>query len=303
MNYYKLIKFLKINSIEYKKDVNLIKYNSLKINAISKMFIEIKSIDKLRTLLSFLNNLKINYFVLGNGSNTLFVDKTIKQVIVKYNPESNIVINNSFLMVDANMKNYTLSSFLAKKGYSNMEFLSVIPGTIGGGIVLNASFKEYSFKDNLLYIEYIDKKGNIKWIDAKNVCFRYRGSSLLDEGFFITRAIFKLNKDLIENIENKILLLKNVKRKNQPLDYPNCGSIFKNGELKAYEYINGVGLKGFRHKGAMISNKHSNFIINFNNASGKDVLFIIEKVKKKVYDKYKVNLILEITLVRSKKSV
>ena len=89
MNYNKLIKFLKINSIEYKKDVNLIKYNSLKINAISKMFIEIKSIDKLRTLLPFLNNLKINYFVLGNGSNTLFVDKTIKQVIVKYNPESN----------------------------------------------------------------------------------------------------------------------------------------------------------------------------------------------------------------------
>ena len=89
----------------------------------------------------------------------------------------------------------------------------------------------------------------------------------------------------------------------QPLDYPNCGSIFKNGDLKAFEYINGVGLKGFRYKGAMISNKHSNFIINYNNASGKDVLFIIEKTKKKVYDKYKVNLILEITLVRSKRSV
>ena len=303
MNYNKLKKFLNSQSIEYKKNVNLIKHNSLKISAICKMFIEIKSIDKLRTLLSFLNEEKINYFILGNGSNTLFVDKIIKQIIIKYNPVSNIIVNNSFLLVDSNINNYALSTYLCKKGYSNLEFLSVIPGSIGGGIVLNASYKDDAFKDNLLYVECVDKKGNIKWIDAKTIDFRYRGSSLKDEGVFVTKAIFKLNKKTPKEIENKIISLKNLKKSNQPLDYPSCGSIFKNGELKAYEYINGAGLQGYKHNGAMISTKHSNFIINFNNAKGKDVLFIIEKVKKKVYDKYMVNLILEITLVRSKDSV
>ena len=303
MSYNKLKKFLNIHSIQFDQDINLIKYNSLKINSISKMFINVKSIDKLRTLLSFLNENKIKYFVLGNGSNTLFVDKIIKLVIIKYEPTPKTIINNSFLLVDSNMKNITLSSYLCKKGFSNLEFLCVIPGSVGGGIVLNASYKKDSFKDNLLYVEFIDKKGNVKWIDSKNIEFRYRGSSLKDEGVFVTRAIFKLNKNEPKNIENKINELIKEKMNCQPLDYPNCGSIFKNGDLKAFEYINGVGLKGFTYKGAMISNKHSNFIINFNNASGKDVLFIIEKTKEKVYDKYKVNLILEITLVRSKRSV
>ena len=303
MRYFKLKRFLDCNSIEYYQKVDLYKYNSLKINAISKLFIVVKSIDKLRTLLTFLNEKNINYFVLGNGTNVLFVDKVIKQVIIKYDPPSKIIINHSFLLVESNMKNYVLSSYLCKNGYSDLEFLSVIPGSVGGGIVLNSSYDNHSFSDNLLYVECVDKKGNIHWIDAKKINFRYRGSSLKDEGVIITKAIFKLDKKDPLKIKETIDSYRKHKNAIQPLEYPNCGSIFKNQELKAYEYINGVGLKGYRHKGAMISSKHSNFIINFNNAKGKDVLFIIEKAKKKVYDKYKVNLILEITLVRSKKSV
>lgn len=303
MKYNKLTKFLKKENINYQNNVLLKRYNSLRINAISKIFISIKSSEKLRDLLVFLTENKIDYYLLGNGSNTLFIDKIIKQPIIKLDYEDKVVFNHGYVLVNANMNNIKFSNILMNNSYKGFEFLSVIPGTIGAGIALNSSYLSSSFKTNLMYVEVINKKGEIKWISKDDISFSYRRSSIIDENLIITRAIFKLDEGNKNDIKKEIELMKENKSKVQPLDYPNCGSIFKNGQLKAYEYINNVGLKGFKRNGAMISSKHSNFIINFNNASGKDVLFIIEKAIKKVYDKYKVNLILEITLVRSHSSV
>ncbi len=303
MKYNKLAKFLKKENINYQNNMLLTRYNSLRINAISKIFVSIKSSEKLRDLLVFLTENKIDYYLLGNGSNTLFVDKIIKQPIIKLDYEDKVVFNHGYVLVNANMNNIKFSNILMNNSYKGFEFLSVIPGTIGAGIALNSSYLSNSFNTNLMYVEVIDRKGEIKWINKGDISFSYRRSSIIDENLIITRAIFKLDEGNKNDIKKEMELMKENKSKVQPYDYPNCGSIFKNGHLKAYEYINNVGLKGFKRNGAMISSKHSNFIINFNNASGKDVLFIIEKAIKKVYDKYKVNLILEITLVRSHSSV
>ncbi|MBQ9730981.1 MAG: UDP-N-acetylmuramate dehydrogenase [Bacilli bacterium] len=303
MKYKRLIRFLKKNKIEHQTNVNLVSYNSLKIKAISKIFIKLKSIENLQVLLSFLNKNKINFYLLGNGSNTLFVDKIIHMPVIKLDFDDKVVFNNGFVLVNANISNIKFANILKNNEYSGFEFASVIPGTIGAGIVLNASYDNQSFSDRLMYVEAIDSLGNIKWICKEDIRFSYRNSSLYKEKYIITRAIFKLDNLSKKEIIEKMNSMKEKKALTQPIEYPNCGSIFKNGQLKAFEYINGVGLKEYRKNGAMISSKHSNFIINFNNATGKDVLFIIEKAIKKVYDKYKVNLILEITLVRSHSSV
>lgn len=299
MLYNKLKNFLNKEKIEFEHNVKLIKYNTMRINSIAKIFIKVKSTDILVKILNFLNTNNINYYLLGNGSNTLFVDKFIKQPIIKLDFDDDIFIKNDFMLLNANISNKKLANYLKDHRYSNFEFLSVIPGCVGAGIAMNASFYNDAFSDNLMYVEIVDKKGSVKWISKNEIEFEYRSSSILKKNLIITRAIFRLKKEAIENIENKIKLLNNIKNERQPIDKPSCGSIFKNDEKRAYEYLNDVGMKGFYKGGAKVSSKHSNFIINFNNASGKDVLFIIEKAHKKVYDKYKVNLILEIRLVRS----
>jgi len=299
MKYRRLKKFLNKNKINFLENENLLKYNSMKINSISKIFIKIFKIQELEKLIKYMKLNNIKYYLLGNGSNILFVDKIIKRPIIKLCFEDSITINNSFVLVNANMLNIKFSNYLKNEGYSNFEFLSVIPGSIGGGLYMNASCFGNSFSDNLLYVEVVDEKGKIRWIDQKDIEFKYRYSSLSRMNVIITRAIFKLNRSNKKDIDFKINEFKKMKSDIQPLEYPSCGSVFKNNKLKAYEYIIGAGLSGFLYKGAMISLKHANFIINYNNASGKSVLFIIEKILKKVYDKYKVHLELEITLIRS----
>ena len=301
MKYHKLIKFLNNEDIDYVKNKDLSRLNSMKLKAVSKLFIIVKSTDKLRRLLIYLNSLKMKFYLLGKGSNTLFVEKKVKIPLIRLELDELVYINNSFLIVNANISNMKLSSILLRKGYSNFEFASVIPGCVGAGIALNSSYNNISFSDNLMYVETIDQKGNIHWLDKQAIKFGYRTSSILEKNLIITKAIFKLEKKDKDLIKNQILSYIQHKSKVQPVCYPSLGSVFRNGELKAYEYIKNVGMSGFKKGGAMISTLHNNFIINFNNASGKDVLFIIEKAQKKVYDKYKVNLILEITLIRGRK--
>ena len=189
MKYHKLIRFLDLEKIEYFKNHNLSKYNTMKINAISKVFVIVKSTDKLRRLLSFLSSLKMNYYLLGNGSNTLFVDKKIYKPIIKLEYNDDVFIHNGFMLVNASITNSKISNFLMRNGYSNFEFASVIPGTIGAGIALNSSYKNKSFSDNLMYVEVIDKKGNSHWLSKEMLKFSYRSSSILEKNLIVTRAL------------------------------------------------------------------------------------------------------------------
>lgn len=301
MNYLMIKKVLKKHNIRYRENVNLKHFNSMKIEAVSKIFIEVNNAEELSIFVQKMSENHIQFLVLGNGSNLIFVDKTIKLPIVKLCFNDDIFINNGFILVNGNIDNRKFSYTMKEKGIGNFSFLYCIPGSLAGSVYMNASCFNKCISDDLKYVEVMDKQGKIYWL-SKNECdFGYRESIFKDKELIILRLIFS-SKNLEKNmIKEEMKRMYNEKFITQPLDYPSAGSIFKNGDFKAFELIKNIFPLGLVKKGAKISRKHANFIINYNKANGKDVLFIIENIRRKVYDKYKILLNLEVELIRSSK--
>lgn len=301
MNYHRLKKLLKINNIEYQKNVNLRKYNTMRIDAISRFFIEVETKEKLSFIIKKLNENHVHFIILGNGSNIVFLDKVIKLPIIKITFKDETYISDGFILVNGNMDNRKFANLMRENEIGNFTFLNCIPGSLSGSVFMNASCFDMCISDKLKYVEVMDEKGKIFWLNKVECEFSYRKSIFQRKNYIILRLIFAssyMKKEDINRIMNEQY---KTKFATQPLDYPSAGSIFKNNSYKAFELIRQTFPKGLIKNGAKLSKKHANFIINYNKAKGKDVLFIIEKIRKKVYDKYGILLELEVVLVRSSK--
>ncbi len=286
-------------NISYEQDLK--KKNWFNIGGKAKVFFKA---NNLRDLSNFLKKLKNRerIFVLGAGSNTLISDKLFDGVIIKLSKNfNNITINkNNILIAGSAVLDKTLSDFAITNELSGFEFLSCIPGTIGGGIKMNAGCFGNEFKDILLSIQAIDKKGNILTIPSKEVKFDYRKNDLSEELIFLS-ASFKGIKSNLKRIKKETERLIVKKNNNQPTKIKTGGSTFKNPltqtNKKVWELINeSVSLdKSFGD--AYISNKHCNFFINKGNASFKDMKKLIDFVSKKVFEKTGISLETEIKIL------
>lgn len=285
------IKNINENIIECDKSIKNL--NTMKLDCKVKYLIKPTSFIELKKTLKTIRKYDVNYRIIGNGSNIIFTSRE-KECIIKLNFNKNkderILCANELIPV--------LAKDFCNKGYKGLEYLSMIPASVGGALYMNASSYNHSISDIVEYIYYLDEELKIKVISKEKCCFSYRNSLFKNNKFIILGCKVKLFKEEKNNLK-KIMKECRIKRKEtQPLDYPNCGSIYKNGETyKAWELIEKVNLRGYKNKGAMISDKHCNFIINYDNASYEDILELLKMIENKVKKEFDVNLNREIIII------
>ena len=248
--------------------------------------------ENLPDLMLFLKKFgkKEKIHILGAGSNTLISDETFDGVVIKLgkNFSKISILPDNVIVAGSACLDKKLSDFAVENGIGNFEFLECIPGTIGGGLKMNAGCFNREFKDILLSIQAIDKDGRVLTIPAKKVFFEYRNSNLSDDLIFLSASFLgkKMDKD---KIQKEIHKLKKTKDNNQPTKIKTSGSTFKNpitqSDKKVWQLIKESVPLNTRFGDACISNKHYNFFVNKNNASFNDmnklIKFVQESVQKK----------------------
>ena len=294
----KLLKEFNKN-IEFEHDLK--KKNWFNIGGKAKVFYKANSLKELINFLKILNN-KERIFVLGAGSNILISDNLFDGIIIKLSKNfSNIsLLGENIVIAGGGALDKSVSNFTMKNNLSGFEFLSGIPGTIGGGIRMNAGCFGKEFKDILVSIQAIDKKGNIITIPSKDIEFDYRKSNLPDDLIFLS-ASFKGIKSETNKIKFEIDKLKLQKEKNQPSRVKTGGSTFKNPKLqtkkKVWELIQESVPLNISFGDACISDKHSNFFVNKGNATFEDMKKLINYVTDNVFQKTGVSLEKEIKIL------
>ena len=282
-------------------EYDLKKKNWFNIGGKSKVFYKA---NNLKELINFLKKIadKEKIFILGAGSNTLITDNLYDGIVIKLSKDfSNIsLFKDDIIIAGSGVLDKTLSDFAMKNNLSGFEFLSCIPGTIGGGIRMNAGCFGNEFKDILLSIQAIDKKGNVLTIPVKDINFEYRKNDISEDLIFLS-ATFKGIKSEYKKIENQTKKLKNEKEKTQPTRIKTSGSTFKNPILqtkkKVWELIKDSVPLNKRFGDACISEKHCNFFVNKGNASFNDMKQLIDFVSKNVLEKTGISLEKEIKIL------
>jgi len=282
-------------------EYDLKKKNWFNIGGKSKIFFKA---DNLKELINFLKKLqkKERIFILGAGSNTLISDNLFNGAVIKLSKNFNNIslLGEDILIAGSAVLDKALSDFAIKNELSGFEFLSCIPGTVGGGIKMNAGCFGREFKDILISIQAIDQMGNVITIPSKDIRFEYRKNNLSDDLIFLS-ASFKGKKANREDIVNKTNELKKEKDKNQPTRIKTSGSTFKNPILqtkkKVWELIKESVPLDKKFGDACISDKHCNFFVNTGNASFQDMKKLIDYVSKKVLEKTGISLEKEIKIL------
>ena len=284
-----------------KFDYDLKKKNWFNIGGKTKIYYKA---NNLKDLIKFLKKIKDKekIFVLSGGSNTLITDKTYNGVVIKLASNFNNIslLSDEIIIAGSAVSDKSLSEFAMNNNIGGFEFLSCIPGTVGGGIKMNAGCFEREFKDILISIQTISKSGQVKTIPAKDINFEYRDSKLSDDLIFLS-ASFKGYKKKLETIKNEIIELKKKKEDAQPTRIKTSGSTFKNPvnqtDKKVWQLIKeSVPLeKSFGD--ACISQKHSNFFVNKGNAKFEDMKNLIEFVSESVLKQTGIKLETEIKIL------
>ena len=260
--------------------------------------------SNLQDLIEFLKIYKSEekIFVIGAGSNVLFKDDIFEGAVIKLGKNfSRIsILNDNTLIAGSGVLDKSLSEFALRNNISGFEFLSCIPGTVGGGIRMNSGCFGSEFKDILVSVQAINRLGEVITIPAKDIIFGYRFCNLAKDLIFLS-ASFRGIKGKSDQIEKEVKNLKARKEKAQPTRIKTGGSTFKNPieqtNRKVWEIIKESVPNGTKFGDAVISDKHANFFINKNNASYKDMKELIDFVKENVKNKTGIKLDLEIILV------
>lgn len=243
---------------------------------------------------------KFNYpvFVIGNGSNLLVDDKGLFGVVIKLGSNfSNIFTDGNIITAYSGALLSVIAQEALKNSLCGFEFASGIPGTLGGAVKMNAGAYGGEIKDVVIKTLYLDKNLNLREKIGGEHMFAYRSSGFSDDDIIIKSQI-RLEKGNADDIKAKMLDLNSRRRLKQPLKYPSAGSTFKRPEGHfAAQLIEKCGLKGAKIGGACVSQKHSGFIINYDNASFSDVINLINYVKKTVFEKTGVTLCEEVKIL------
>ena len=290
----------KINS-KFLFDHSLKKSNWFNIGGKAKSYFKPDTLDDLILFLKKFGE-KERVFVLGAGSNILITDKKFDGVVIKLGRNfSNLsLLPNKIIVAGSAVTDKKLSEFAMDNNIGGFEFLSCIPGTVGGGLKINSGCFGSEFKDILVSVQVIDKKGNIKTIPSSSIKFGYRQSPLHKDFIFLS-ASFKGEIKEKNKIEKMIKKLKNQKDLVQPTKIKTGGSTFKNPieqtNIKVWELIKKSVPLESKFGDAKISNKHCNFLVNSREATFNDMKKLIEFVKKNVKLKTGIKLETEIEII------
>lgn len=283
-----------IEKIEILENVSLKKYNTYRLDLKCKYLVFPKNIDELKEVLEFIKKNKYKYLVLGNGSNVIFNCDYYDGVIIKLDKFNKITFNDNIVKVDSGVSLAKLAISCINKSLSGLEFACGIPGLVGASAVVNAGAYKSDMASIVKEVKLLTPKGEIIILNNLDLKYSYRSSILKNSNYIVLEVTLELSKgDKLEMLE--IVNRRREKRiSTQPLEYPSAGSVFRNPEgMYAGELIEKCNLKGYNINGAEVSQKHANFIINKGHATGKDIVELINIIKKKVKEKYNVDLILE----------
>ena len=282
-------------------EYDLKKKNWFNIGGKTKVYYKAENLKELVSFLKKLDNKK-KIFILGAGSNTLISDNLFDGVVIKLSKNFNnlSLLNEDIIIAGSSVLDKQLSNFAIQNSLSGFEFLSCIPGTIGGGIKMNAGCFGREFKDILLSIQALDRKGNIITISSKEIKFEYRKNDLPEDLIFLS-ASFKGMKGKSSEIESETNRLISEKEKNQPTKIKTSGSTFKNpisqSKKKVWELIKESVPLNQSFGDAYISDKHYNFFVNKGEATFDDMNNLINYVAEKVFKKTGIKLEKEIKIL------
>ena len=282
------------------------KHTSFKIGGPAECLIKIDDIIELKKILKVCKENNIQITVIGNGSNILVSDDGIEGIVLLIkNDEFDIKEkedNTVEITLGAGTKIGKVAQVLLKECISGFEELSGIPGTIGGAIKMNAGAYGKEMKDVTKKVTCIDYDGNVIELENNELEFKYRSSIFKEKKYIITQVVLELQKGNKEAIHKKMVEYFEYRKQHQPIEYPSAGSTFKRGEdFITAKLIDEAGLKGYTIGGAMVSEKHSGFIVNNGNATSEDVMQLIEYVKKTIQEKFNKNIELEIEIIGRQK--
>ena len=277
------------------------KHTSFKIGGPAECIIKIKNEEQLKEILKYAKKNEIKLTIIGNGSNILVSDEGIKGIVLKIEIEKidkEIKDNIVKLTVGSGIKLGTLAQKCLKEEVTGLEFASGIPGTIGGAIRMNAGAHGSEMKDIVKSVTYIDRDGEIHTISNEEAKFEYRKSLFSEKDYIIVETQIELKKGKNEEIKEKMTEYANYRKEKQPIEYPSAGSTFKRGtDFITAKLIDECGLKGYKIGGAQISEKHAGFIINKDNATGEDIINLINLAKDKVKENNNIDLYLEQVII------
>ena len=240
------------------------------------------------------------YVVLGNGSNILVADSGIAGVVIEIgNNLSDISINKNKIIAGAGATLSNCAQAAAQKGLSGMEELAGIPGSIGGAVTMNAGAYGGEIKNILSRVKVINQQGEMQTLPVEELQLGYRTSVIQQNHFIVVEAEFELCEGEESHIRQKMKELSQRRIEKQPLDYPSAGSTFKRPPNNyAGKLIMDAGLAGYRVGGAMVSQKHCGFIINYDHATATDIMSLIQQVQQKVYDQFQIWLEPEVRIIK-----
>lgn len=290
-------------------NVSLARYSTFQIGGPARYFSEPSNLEDLQAVLHFAREERVAVLAIGKGSNILFPDEGYPGLVITlihFDPQK-IVCDRERATVTAasGVSLYRLALAARDAGLSGTEFLSHIPGTLGGALVMNAGFSRFPGKkmeigDSVEEVTVLTGEGGIKRLGKEELQFAYRKSNL--SGIVILEARLKLFPRDPKEIEKEIHANFSYRNRVQDLRFPSAGSVFKNSGSplgSSGQLIEKAGLKGTRRGGAMISDKHGNFIVNTGGARASEVLELIALAQRKVFEKFGVRLEPEIRIIRN----
>ncbi len=267
-------------------------HTTFRVGGPADCLIEIENPQQLEKVQKYLGLVECPFVVIGNGSNLLVSDKGYKGVILQISKKMNqITVAGNIVKAQAGALMSQVATAALKAGLTGLEFASGIPGTVGGGVVMNAGAYGGELAQVVVEVSVMDRNGEILVLDNDTMEFGYRKSTIRRKPFVVTEVTFKLKPGDPEAIKAKMDELAAARRDKQPLEYPSAGSTFKRPEGHfAGALIMDAGLRGFRIGGAQVSEKHCGFVINANDATAADVMAVITEVKRQVKEQFNVEL-------------
>ena len=295
-----IIEFIPKENI--KLDEPMSKHTSFKTGGNAEFYLLINTENQIKRLLNYSKENDIDLYIIGNGSNLLVSDKGIKGIVARITFDDLAITENQgdiIVEAGAGIKVMALAQLLKNKGITGFEELSGFPGTIGGANYMNAGAYGKEMKDVIIETKALNKEtGNVEILKNEEQELKYRSSIFKNKKYIILQTVLRLQKGNTEEIEKKMTEYLMQRKEKQPLEYPSAGSTFKRGDgFITAKLIDECGLKGYQIGGAQISEKHAGFIINKDNATTKDILDLIEYTKKKVFEKFGVQIEEEIEII------
>lgn len=271
-------------------------HTTFRIGGLADCFVQLENTEQLIKVQKYLSQVGVPFFILGNGSNLLVSDAGFRGVILQIGPKmSKVTVEGNVIVAQAGASMAQIARTAMEHELAGMEFASGIPGTIGGGVVMNAGAYGGELSQIVTQVNVVNSDGEIMELDNETMEFGYRTSTIRNNPFTVTEVILRLEKGDRQQIRERMEELAARRREKQPLEYPSAGSTFKRpAGYYAGQLIMEAGLRGFQCGGAKVSDKHCGFVINTGNATAEDVRTLIREIQTRVKDQFNVNLETEV---------